>query len=187
MSDETETTDADADGATYAERVHRQFVNADHLDPDSALIQAMRRESHKTPLHALLDLTPIKMDGQDEVVFRMPTTGGALNSSGNIHGGAMATLIDMTAGTTVALGNPRFKPGENTLVTADMHIRYLGRARGDWVEATGKILRVGRQLTIVEVTVRDDDGRLIATADFGAMLVPHRQPMRDGDATAPDL
>lgn len=188
MSDETSsTTEPPADAPTYAEAVHKHFVNADHLDAEATLIAAMRERSQQTPLHKLLDMTPVRMDGNDEVVMRMPTGPGALNSSGNVHGGAMATLIDVTAGTMVALGNPRFRPGHNTLVTADLHIRYLGRARGEYVEATARILRSGKQLTVVEVTVRDEDGRLVATADAGHMLVARREPMRDGDATEPDL
>ncbi|MDX1511057.1 MAG: hypothetical protein R3249_06905, partial [Nitriliruptorales bacterium] len=74
MSDDTtadtEVGEANADdlpeealdsASPYAKKLHAQFQNAEHLDPNDQLIQIMRRESHKTPLHALLDLEPVQM------------------------------------------------------------------------------------------------------------------------------
>ena len=104
----------------------------------------------------------------------MPVAPGAFNASGNLHGGAIATLVDVAAG-SVAARTSSFRPGENTLVTADLHVRYLGRPKGDVVRAEARVMRAGRQLIVV--------------ADFSAMLVPRREPLpqSQGDARMPDL
>ena len=146
----------------------------------------MREMAGRTPLHRLLDLRPVRLD-RELVVVEMPVQENALNLTGNLHGGAIATLIDVAAGSAAALGSPTFEAGVNTIVTADMHIRYLGRARGEVVRAEARVLRAGRQLVVVECTVRDSDDRVIAVADFASMVVPLREPMRTGDAANPDL
>lgn len=149
----------------------------------------LREHFSEIPLHKLLDLSPVQV-GQEPITFEMPVRAEAFNPSGNLHGGAIATLIDVTAGTAAALGSRNFQPGENTLVTADMHVRYLGRAKSETVRAEGRVLRAGRQLTVVECQVLDaNDRRVIASADFSAMVVPFREPLRagQGDAREPDL
>jgi uncharacterized protein (TIGR00369 family) len=149
---------------------------------------ALRARFQLTPLHQLLQIESVRVDAE-LVVFRMPVAPGAFNSSGNLHGGAIATLVDVSAGTAAAIGSG-FQPGENTIVTADLHVRYLGRPHGDWVRAESRLLRAGRQLVVVECRVLDDDDRVIAAADFSSMVVPLRQPLRPaagGDPGQPDL
>lgn len=155
------------------------------LDEDA--LEQLRSASQQTPIHALLDLRPLELDA-GRVVFEMPIAEGALSMTGNLHGGAIATLIDVTAGTAAALASPTFVPGENMLVTTDLHVRYLGRGRGAWVRAVAEVLRAGRQLVVVQCTVEDEEGRIVAVADFSSMVVPPRGPVRTpGDVTQPDL
>jgi uncharacterized protein (TIGR00369 family) len=151
-------------------------------DYRAALADAFRT----TPLHDLLDLRFARADA-DLVVVEMPVAAGALNPTGNLHGGAIATLVDVASGVAAAM-NSRFTPGENTIVTADLHVRYLGRPNGDRVRAEAHVLRSGRQLVVVECRVLDDDDRVIAVADFSSMVVPLRQPLAAaGDIAQPDI
>ncbi|MGH8984574.1 MAG: PaaI family thioesterase [Acidimicrobiia bacterium] len=113
----------------------------------------------------------------------------AFNQSGNLHGGAIATLIDVACG-SMAARSSSFEPGRNTIVTADLHVRYLGRPKGDVVRAEARLLRAGRQLVVVECQVLDTLDNVIAAADFSAMVVPLRDPLRASgraDNRAPDL
>jgi uncharacterized protein (TIGR00369 family) len=139
------------------------------------------------PLHRLLGLKMLRCD-PELVVVEMPVAEGAGNSSGNLHGGAIATLVDLTSGSAAAVSSS-FRPGENSIVTADLHVRYLGRPRGDRVRAEARVLRAGRMLVVVECRVLDTDGKVIAVADFSSMVVPHREPLAvmHADDTAPDL
>ncbi len=126
------------------------------------------------PLHDLLGFeftSPPLGEGWAEV--RLPVAGAALGVGPNLHGGAIATLIDLASALCAAC-NSDFDMATQSLVTSDMHIRYLGRARGDHVVARAEIVRVGKQLIVVETKVRDAEDHLVASADFSAMIVPNR-------------
>jgi uncharacterized protein (TIGR00369 family) len=153
-----------------------------------ALIEFLRQSFTLTPLHQLLALRMVPADG-DTVVVEMPVREEAFNQSGNLHGGAIATLIDVACGSTAARSSS-FEPGRNTIVTADLHVRYLGRPKGDVVRAEARLLRSGRQLVVVECRVLDTLDNVIAAADFSAMVLPLREPLRASeraDNRAPDL
>lgn len=150
---------------------------------------ALRAAFHDIGLHKLLQIEHEVLT-EERVVTAMPVAKPAFNPSGNLHGGSIATLIDVACGTAAALGSPNFQPGVNTLVTADMHIRYLGRAKGSVIKAEAQVMRTGRQLTIVECQVHDPEhDKIIAFADFAAMIVPLREPLQldVGDRTQPDI
>jgi uncharacterized protein (TIGR00369 family) len=127
-------------------------------------------------LHSLLGLKLLEF-GPQGVVVEMPVAAEAFNSTGNLHGGAIATLIDVAAGTAAALGSG-FEPGKNTIVTADLHVRYLGRPKGDRVRAVARVVKAGRQLVVVDCQVLDDMDRVIASCDFSSMIVPLRDPLK---------
>jgi len=155
------------------------------------VIELLRAAHSSTPLHRLLALDFVPGDDPNAVVVEMPVASGAFNGSGNLHGGAIATMIDVASGSAAARAGT-FRPGENTLVTADLHVRYLGRPKGAVVRAEARVMRAGRQLIVVECRVADDLGNLIAFADFAGMIVPLRQPLAkdgaaSGDAHVPDL
>ena len=157
----------------------------------SDVIELLRTAHSSTPLHQLLGLSFVSDPDPTVVIVEMPVAAGAFNGSGNLHGGAIASLVDVAAGSAAARAGT-FKPGENTLVTADLHIRYLGRPKGTMVRAEARVLRAGRQLIVVDCRVVDDLGNLIAFADFAGMIVPLRQPLEAegtaaGDAHVPDL
>jgi uncharacterized protein (TIGR00369 family) len=146
---------------------------------------ALRRD---TPLHDLLGLEIVEV-GDDYAVLSMPVRAEAFNSTGNLHGGAIATLIDVAAGTAAARGSG-FEPGRQSLVTADLHVRYLGRPHGDTVYARAELVKAGRQLIVVGCRVTDTEERLIASADFSMMIVALRKPLRPvagAKDTDPDL
>jgi uncharacterized protein (TIGR00369 family) len=154
---------------------------------DPNLIEHLRRAHADTPLHKVLGLRIVDAD-PGVVIVEMPVAPGAFNASGNLHGGAIATLVDVAAGSCAARSSS-FRPGENTIVTADLHVRYLGRPKGTMVRAEARTMRAGRQLIVVEIRVLDDLDNLIAVSDFSAMLVPRREPLpqSEGDARMVDL
>src|SRR5258706_8105395 len=154
----------------------------------SDVIELLRAAHSATPLHQLLGLQFVNGPDPAVVIVEMPVAPGAFNGSGNLHGGAIASLVDVASGSAAARAGT-FRPGENTLVTADMHVRYLGRPKGSVVRAEARVMRAGRQLIVVEIRVVDDLGNTIAFADFSAMLVPRREPLpqSQGDARMPDF
>lgn len=139
------------------------------------------------PLHELLALDFDRPEvGERVAEVRMPVAPNALGFTGALHGGAIATLVDLACALAAARYSG-FDPMRESLVTADMHVRYLGRPRAEEVVARAEVVKAGSQLIVVECKVlggRRDDGtdHVVATADFSMMIVPLRLPM-DPDST----
>ncbi|MCB1248422.1 MAG: PaaI family thioesterase [Acidimicrobiales bacterium] len=136
------------------------------------------------PLHELLELdwdTPD--EGSPRAEVRMPVQPNAFGFTANLHGGAIATMVDVACAMAAARFSG-FDPFKESLVTADMHVRYLGRAKTEMVVARAEVVRKGRQLIVVECKVADTDDNLVATADFSMMIVPLRGPLNPA-GTAP--
>ncbi len=89
----------------------------------------MKARFKTTPLHALLglDIRPFDPDDPGVAIVDMPVAANAFGSGGNVHGGVIATLVDVACA-SAATRSSAFVPGQNSMVTADMHVRYLGRA-----------------------------------------------------------
>ncbi len=148
----------------------------DQLDP--AIQAEMRERFRAAPLHALLDLEirPFDPDGDGLVTVDMPITPNAYGWDGNLHGGAIATLVDVACAAAASRASD-FDPFRNALVTSDMHVRYLGRPRGAQLRGEAKVVKSGRTLIVVEGRGVDEAGTVVAVADFSAMLIPLRTPL----------
>jgi len=142
------------------------------------------------PLHELLALDFVRPDpGSRTAEVAMPVAPNAFGFTGNLHGGAIATLVDLACALAAARFSG-FNPMKESLVTADMHVRYLGRPRADEVVACAEVVKVGKQLIVVECKVlggtADDGGdHVIAMADFSMMIVPLRRPLTTGAGGEP--
>lgn len=152
---------------------------------DEDALEAARARSREIPIHKLLGLEfEPPEEGAREAEVRMPVRPEAFGFTANLHGGALATLIDVACALAASRASG-FDPMRQSLVTADMHVRYLGRPSTDWVTAHSQIVRVGRTLIVVECKVVDDDGSIIAAADFSSMIVPLRGPLAPGVESEP--
>ena len=78
---------------------------------------------------------------------------------GSVHGGVIATMIDMAAVVSVLSNLP---DTGSPAGTADLAVTYLRQAHGDWVDAEAKVIKRGRQLCTVEVSILNDEGVLCA-------------------------
>ena len=141
--------------------------------------------NHDIPLHDLLgfefgDAEP----GSSVAEVHMPVRPEAFGFTANLHGGAIATLVDLSCALAAARAT-NFDPTTESLVTSDMHIRYLGRPRTDRVTARSEIVRLGSQLIVIDCRVVDSDEHLVATADFSMMRVPLRRPLDPHTAVGP--
>jgi len=126
------------------------------------------------PLHSLLELdVQPDPDAPDSAVVRMPVQPGAFGFTRNLHGGAIATLVDLACA-VAAVRATGFDASKESMVTSDMHLRYVGRPRTSNVYARAEVVRVGSQLIVIECKVVDDDEHLVATADLSMMRVTLR-------------
>ena len=133
--------------------------------------------NQEIPLHELLgfEFEPPE-HGSTVAEVHMPVRPQAFGFTANLHGGAIATLVDLSCALAAARATS-FDPTKESLVTSDMHIRYLGRPRTDRVTARSEIVRLGSQLIVIDCKVVDADEHLVAVADFSMMRVPLRRPL----------
>jgi len=156
-------------------------------DPQPGSIDAdeITERLQLSPLHRFLGFRAVRIDAE-VAILEMPIAPDAFGGTGNLHGGALATLIDVCSALAASRASP-FDFETHSLVTADLHIRYLGRpSGGDSVRAEARVVRAGRMLVVVESRVLDEADKIIATGDFSSMLVPRRAPLLpDGASTDP--
>lgn len=91
-----------------------------------------------------------------EVVARVALRPEVSNFSGAMHGGVLMSLTD-TAGSTCAFLN---LPAGTGTTTTDSQSRFLRPITAGFATATATVLKAGRTLIVVEVEVRDDEGKL---------------------------
>lgn len=106
--------------------------------------------------------------GESYARTRLPHAPEIHQTAGFIHGGAIATLIDSTAGLAVFTTLPH-RP--KRLATVDMHVHYLEGVRGEDMVAEARIRRRGRSIVFVAVEVHSDAGRQVAHGELSFRLI----------------
>jgi uncharacterized protein (TIGR00369 family) len=98
----------------------------------------------------------------DEVRLRLPWDPSNTTLGDMVHGGAIATLADLTVMAAAWCGAE--VPDDMRGVTVSMALEYLAPARATDVIGIGRVLRRGRSLVNCDVDVVDTAGRKIAKA-----------------------
>jgi uncharacterized protein (TIGR00369 family) len=96
----------------------------------------------------------------DRVVLRLPFSPANVTIGNIVHGGVVATLIDIAGAVASFSGAPQGAMG----ATSALAINYLAPADGTDLVAEARIVQRGRSQTVADVTVRDAAGRLVAKA-----------------------
>jgi uncharacterized protein (TIGR00369 family) len=91
----------------------------------------------------------LEMPWRDEIVSN-PMIGSA-------HGGILSALIDLTGLYTInALGG-------SARATADMRVDFHRPATSGPLRAIGRVVKLGKQLSVAETRIEDAEGRLLAS------------------------
>ena len=104
--------------------------------------------------HVALEIEP-QGDGSSVVVVQAAEQ--HLNPHGSVHGGLLATMIDVAMGTAVAT------TGGESPVTVSLAVTYLEPARTGRLEARARVRKRGKRLMVVEAEVVQD-GDVVADA-----------------------
>jgi uncharacterized protein (TIGR00369 family) len=145
-------------------------------DPDPDLLAAIKEAFEEVPIHKFVGLQVVQPGFDGPAVMEIPLGPNALGRTGQLHGAVIALMCDVTCAAAASTAGT-YDHETVALVTADLHVRYLGPARGDRVRAEARVVKAGRTLIVVAGEVTDGEGRQVAVADFSAMLVPHRAPL----------
>jgi uncharacterized protein (TIGR00369 family) len=79
-----------------------------------------------------------------------------LPESNEVHGGLIAALVDIAGHATVA------SRVLHTVPTINMRVDYLRLAKGPELMATGKVVKLGRTIGVVDVSIEDSRKALVA-------------------------
>jgi uncharacterized protein (TIGR00369 family) len=140
-------------------------VTFDHLRDAQGRIDPRRFfDEHwgAEPFHRKIGLEFVEADAEaGTAVLRLPFRPDHLNSTepagAGIHGGIIATLIDATAPFALVI-----RTGNIELATANMRVDYLAWTGHATLTAFGRVLRIGRTISVTDCRVEDDRGRLCA-------------------------
>jgi uncharacterized protein (TIGR00369 family) len=113
------------------------------------------------PLGAKLGIVAEVLDG-DEVRLRMPFDPTNVTLGDMVHGGAIATLADMTVMAAAWAGAD--VPDSLRGVTTSISMQFLAPARATDLIGVGRVLRRGKTLVNCDVDVITPDGVAVAKA-----------------------
>ena len=107
--------------------------------------------------------------GEDRARVRMGFQAEQTNSRGDVHGGAIATLIDCALAAAVRSHDP----AAFGVATIDLTLHFVSAGSGDLI-ATTCCERRGRSISFARGEVRTEDGKLVAlaTGTFKLMARP---------------
>lgn len=89
-------------------------------------------------------------EGADGVAaVSLAATEGHLNPAGTVHGGVIATLVDVAMGRAVA----SLFDGDERPVTIEMKVNYLEAGEPGELVAEARVSRRGRRFTVVHADV----------------------------------
>ena len=98
---------------------------------------------------------------------------GLTQQHGLLHGGVMASLVDVACG-YAALS---VMPPDSEVLTVEFKINFMKPAETDCLVAVGQVLQAGRTLTVCEGSVYDATRtRILARMTATMMAVPATAP-----------
>lgn len=98
----------------------------------------------------------------DRVRFRLPYREALTTIGDMVHGGAIASLVDVAA-TAACWANPSVDPNARG-TTIGFAINYLNAGRGEDLIATAEVIQRGRAISVCDVHVRGAGDTLVARA-----------------------
>lgn len=104
----------------------------------------------------------------DRIHLRLPFADRLVTVPGVLHGGVIATVIDIAAAAALATGI-RDDDGVTGGATSHLNIAYLRPATGT-VDVVATVVHRTRSLTQSDVAVRGTDGTLVATGQATSRL-----------------
>ncbi|BCW90411.1 hypothetical protein sos41_35800 [Alphaproteobacteria bacterium SO-S41] len=119
------------------------------------------------PIGATIDMRTVSVK-EGEVVFSLVPQEFHYNPLGTVHGGILSTLLDSAAGCAVHTTLAKAQ-GWTSLTLEVKFIRAATAATGRLL-CTGKVVNRGRQIATAEAEIRDEAGKLYATATTTCMI-----------------
>ena len=110
------------------------------------------------PFHQWLGLDIVELT-DETLILEMPWREEIVSNPmiGSAHGGILSALIDLTGLYTInALGG-------SACATADMRVDFHRPATSGPLRAIGRVVKLGKQISVAETRIEDAEGRLLAS------------------------
>ncbi|MGQ4274398.1 PaaI family thioesterase [Terrihabitans sp. B22-R8] len=110
------------------------------------------------PFHQWLGLKVVEVgDGTIELSATWRPEWVVNADRGYVHGGILATLVDLTADWALVSKTGRGVP------TVDLRVDYHRAAMQGDLRCVGKVVKFGSQISVAEAQILDGDGKLLAS------------------------
>jgi uncharacterized protein (TIGR00369 family) len=129
----------------------------------STLMEAIQRiirgEAPNAPVGRLIGFRIVEAE-VGRVVVELDADERHANPMGTVHGGVLCDIADAAMGMAYA---SRLPEGES-FTTLELKINYLKPVWRSRLRATGKVVKAGQTVGLVECDILDDKGSLVARA-----------------------
>ena len=132
--------------------------------------ETIKREFDADPANRMFGFTLLERgEGSGKIrLTRTPETPTGIG--GSVQGGILAAMVDIAM--LIPVFSSGWLPDQQPAGTADLNISYLRPVHGDYADAEAVVIKRGRQLAVIEVSITDDQDRLCAK---GRVLYAFRQ------------
>jgi acyl-CoA thioesterase len=129
-------------------------------------LSQLRALVSQMPFNRSLGLRVVKVH-RDGVTLEIPFRNDLKNLVGGLHGGVSAAIADAAVGMAIV----RHFGGKRRCTTVELKINYFRPITHGKIVARSKLLRVGANLIVGSVDLRDADGKLAGAALATYMLI----------------
>jgi uncharacterized protein (TIGR00369 family) len=130
-------------------------------------VEDVQKLISRGPYHQWLGINVVAVgDGTIELTATSREEWVANPDRGFVHGGILATLVDLTADWALVSKTGRGVP------TIDIRVDYHRGAMPGVLTARGQVVHFGRQFSVAEAKVFDKEGRLLASGRGTYLTAP---------------
>ncbi len=141
--------------------------------PTEKLLQLLKEiTEEKIPFNKLIGMKIETLD-LDKIGIRFEMRPELVGNftRGNLHGGVISSVLDVTGGMVAWTGIMKKMEGQsfdeiserfNKIGTIDIRVDYLRPGLGEYFIATGTTLRTGNKVSVTRMELHNDKGILIA-------------------------
>ena len=141
--------------------------------PTEKLLQLLKEiTEEKIPFNKLIGMKIETLD-LDKIGIRFEMRPELVGNftRGNLHGGVISSVLDVTGGMVAWTGIMKKMEGQsfdeiserfNKIGTIDIRVDYLRPGLGEYFIATGRTLRTGNKVSVSRMELHNDKGILIA-------------------------
>lgn len=141
--------------------------------PTEKLLQLLKEiTEEKIPFNKLIGMKIETLD-LDKIGIRFEMRPELVGNftRGNLHGGVISSVLDVTGGMVAWTGIMKKMEGQsfdeiserfNKIGTIDIRVDYLRPGLGEYFVATGSTLRTGNKVSVTRMELHNDKGILIA-------------------------